>query len=124
MAQEPKTDEDLSLALKPKRKAGRPKNRRNTICVREDIERAMNTGMSITQLKEHIEYFIENPVKGMTVKSLLDYIKTDIQVWQFLIESDKYYAKLDEQMKSKSKEKEEELVKPEGTVYPFSLTAE
>lgn len=111
------------MTVQAKRRGpGRPPKRRNIISPKADIQRAMNTGMSLTQLKQRVESFIEFPEDGMDAKQILDYIKIDLQIWDFLVKSNKTFLELEEKYGTEG-DTSKKGVKKNENVVAFSLEA-
>lgn len=107
------------MTVKKRRGPGRPPKRRNTVSTKDDIQRAMNSGMSLTQLKDYIETMIEHPEEGMDSKQILDYIKVDLQLWEFLTKNYKMFTELEDKVGKAETSSSSE--KSSNKVVAFSL---
>lgn len=82
----------------------------------------MNSGMSLTQLKDYIESMIEHPEEGMDSKQILDYIKVDLQLWEFLTKNFKMFTELEAKAGgAASTESQKEKANTSDKVVAFSL---
>lgn len=115
MAKETKT---MTEKVKAKRRVGRPTGRRNKVTAAKAVEDAFYTGMSIAELKQILDYYIENAeAEGLTVKDVLSYVKTEFDLMKFCHDVIEKQSQKDE---SVEEEVEADLA---GTKVAFLLNA-
>lgn len=67
-----------------KRGPGRPKGSRNKVNIERDVTRALNSGMSLTEIKEFIEDYLAKVAKEGDHKNVVGLIKQDIELVKYL----------------------------------------
>ena len=81
---EDNTHKTMTEKLKAKRKPGRPPGTRNKVTAKRAVESCFNTGMSLSQLKQVLDHYIEHADDyGLTVKDILSYVKTEFDLMKF-----------------------------------------
>lgn len=83
----PKGKDSPSNNLAPKpRGAGRPPGAKNKLKVKDELERAIKSGMTFTEVKEHLSDLIKNPLPEMSPSAYLTLMGTYINLSFKLLE--------------------------------------
>lgn len=67
-----------------KRGPGRPPGARNKVNIRNDVVRALKTGMSLTQLKDFIEEYLLKVASAGDHRNVIALIKQDVELVRYL----------------------------------------
>lgn len=123
MTKETKT---MTEKVKVKRRRGRPVGRRNRVSCKETLNKAVNSGKDLTEIKEIIEYHIEHADElGLTPKQVLDFLKSDIDLVKWMYDTLEKIEKNEEKLNKGEAELEEmPEAKVGNSVVQFKLAAE
>lgn len=104
-----------------KKSPGRPPGKRNKVSVKETLQGVLRQGKDLTQLKEVCDYYIENAEEeGLTPKQVLDFLRTDIDLYKWATEQIQKVEK-DNKPESPKQTAPDSENPQEGGVVPFRL---